>query len=160
MCLWHVLVQHCSKEQFIFNPLHLPCSLFQKKIPSYIDQGSTAPYIAYNEFLKKVSKGGGHFQSNTADFGNFKQGFLIMKLIQISNFRVPDMFYDYVIVHQGAVVCISCKPMMCASTKPWHIVFFSQNCTSSILRHCAKFVGLFGLEQKSNAFSRWALFWV
>ena len=98
MCLWHVLVQHCSKEQFIFNPLHLPCSLFQKKIPSYIDQGSTAPYIAYNEFLKKVPKGGGHFQSNTADFGNFKQGFLIMKLIQNNDFRVQGMFFFSTIV--------------------------------------------------------------
>ena len=27
------------------------------------------------------------------DFGNLKQGFLIMKLIQISNFRVPDTFF-------------------------------------------------------------------
>ena len=34
-----------------------------------------------------MGAGGGHFQSNTADFGNFKQGFLIMKLIQNADFR-------------------------------------------------------------------------
>ena len=29
-----------------------------------------------------------------ADFGNFKQGFLSMKLIQKSNFRVQGMFFS------------------------------------------------------------------
>merc|ERR1712012_485450 len=29
-----------------------------------------------------------------ADFGNFNQGFLIMKLIQNSNFRVQGMFFN------------------------------------------------------------------
>ena len=29
-----------------------------------------------------------------ADFGNFKQGFLSMKLIQNSNFRVQGMFFQ------------------------------------------------------------------
>ena len=30
-----------------------------------------------------------------ADFGNFKQGFLSMKLIQKNNFRVQDMFFVF-----------------------------------------------------------------
>ena len=30
---------------------------------------------------------------NVVDFGNFKQGFLSMKLIQKSNFRVQGMFF-------------------------------------------------------------------
>ena len=29
-----------------------------------------------------------------ADFGNFKQGFLSMKMIQKSNFRVQGMFFN------------------------------------------------------------------
>ena len=29
-----------------------------------------------------------------ADFGNFKRGFLIMKLIKFSNFRVQGMFFQ------------------------------------------------------------------
>ena len=33
-----------------------------------------------------------------ADFGNFKQGFLSMKLIQNSNFRVQGMFFNNCIV--------------------------------------------------------------
>ena len=33
-----------------------------------------------------------------ADFGNFKQGFLIMKLIQNSNFRVQGMLFSSIIV--------------------------------------------------------------
>jgi len=32
-----------------------------------------------------------------ADFGNFKQGFLIMKLVQSNNFRVQDMFSTIVL---------------------------------------------------------------
>ena len=39
--------------------------------------------------------------------------------------HVSFLFYDYVIVHQGAVVCISRKPMICTSTKPRYFVFFS-----------------------------------
>ena len=44
----------------------------------------------------KMPRGGGHFQSKNyvADFGNFKQGFLIMKLIQKSNFGVQGMFFQ------------------------------------------------------------------
>ena len=43
----------------------------------------------------KSAKGGGIFNPKIyiADFGNFKQGFLIMKLIQKSNFRVQGMFF-------------------------------------------------------------------
>ena len=47
-----------------------------------------------DEFLKKF-QGGVIFNPKTyvADFGNFKQDFLIMKLIQKSNFRVQGMFF-------------------------------------------------------------------
>ena len=40
----------------------------------------------------KSFKGGGVI-FNVADFGNFQQGFLSMKLIQKSNFRVQGMFF-------------------------------------------------------------------
>ena len=45
-------------------------------------------------FCKSSKGGGGHFQSKkyVVDFGNFKQGFLSMKLIQKCNFRVQGMF--------------------------------------------------------------------
>ena len=47
-------------------------------------------------FGKVPKGGGGHFQSKNyvADFGNFKQGFLSMILIQSGNFRVqgPVLF--------------------------------------------------------------------
>ena len=56
------------------------------------------PATKLNEFLEKCQRGGGvHFQSKVyiADFGNFKQGFLSMKLIKkISNFRVQGMFFQ------------------------------------------------------------------
>ena len=66
-------------------------------------------------------------------YSEFKIIVLFMQFQKFSFF-----FYDYVIVHQGAVVYISRKPMICASTKPWHIVFFSQNCTSLVLRFKVK----------------------
>jgi len=46
--------------------------------------------IPYPMIFWKVSKGGGIFNPKIyiADFGKFKQGFLIMKLIKNSNFRV------------------------------------------------------------------------
>ena len=49
-----------------------------------------------DEFLEKCQRDGGGVIFNRkihiADFGNFKRGFLIMKLIQNSNFRVQGMF--------------------------------------------------------------------
>ena len=50
------------------------------------------PATKSDEFLEKCQRGGGHFQSKiyVPDFGNFKQGFLSMKLIKrrvISGFR-------------------------------------------------------------------------
>ena len=33
-----------------------------------------------------------------ADFGNFKQGFLIMKLIQNSNFRVQGILFSTIVL--------------------------------------------------------------
>ena len=48
-----------------------------------------------------------------ADFGNFKQGFLIMKMIQNSNFRVQGMFFNNCIrkikTKHTAVVLITVK---------------------------------------------------
>ena len=48
--------------------------------------------------FRKSAKGGGGAIFNpkiyVADFENFKQGFLIMKLIQKSNFRVQGMFFS------------------------------------------------------------------
>ena len=35
-----------------------------------------------------------------ADFGNFKQGFLSMKLIQKSNFRVQGMFFSIIVLRK------------------------------------------------------------
>ena len=45
----------------------------------------------------KVPKGGGvifNTKIYVLDFGNFEQGFLSMKLIQKSNFRVQGMFFQ------------------------------------------------------------------
>ena len=53
-----------------------------------------------NEFFEKCQRGGtgGGVIFNpkiyVGNFGNFKQGFLSMKLIQYSNFRVQDMFFN------------------------------------------------------------------
>ena len=47
--------------------------------------------------FRKSSKGGGVIfnpKTHIADFGNSKQGFLSMKLIQKSNFRVQGMFFN------------------------------------------------------------------
>ena len=47
--------------------------------------------------FRKSSKGGGVIfnpKIYVADFWNFKQGILIMKLIQNSNFRVQGMFFQ------------------------------------------------------------------
>ena len=35
-----------------------------------------------------------------ADFGNFQQGFLSMKLIQKSNFRVQGMFFSTIVLRK------------------------------------------------------------
>ena len=43
-----------------------------------------------DEFSGKCQGGGGVY---VADFGNFKQGFLIIKLIQTSNFKVQGMIF-------------------------------------------------------------------
>ena len=46
--------------------------------------------------FRKSSRGGVIFNPKTyvADFGNFKQGFLIMKLVQHTNIRVQGMFFN------------------------------------------------------------------
>ena len=47
--------------------------------------------------FQKNSEGGGVIFNQkiyVADFGNFKQGFLSMKLTQKSNFRVQGMFFN------------------------------------------------------------------
>ena len=53
------------------------------------------PGTKSDEF-RKNAKGGGHFQSKNyvADFGNFKQVFFIIKLIQNSNFRVQGVSFQ------------------------------------------------------------------
>ena len=51
-----------------------------------------------DEFSEKFQRGWGGVIFNPkiyiADFGNFKQGFLSMKLIQKSNIRVQGMFFN------------------------------------------------------------------
>ena len=48
--------------------------------------------------FRKRGEGGGGFIFNpkiyVADFGNFKHGFLSMKLIQMSNIRAQGMFFQ------------------------------------------------------------------
>ena len=51
----------------------------------------------YQNNFRKTSKGGGVIfnpKIYIADFGSLKQGFLSMKLIQKSNFRVQGMFFQ------------------------------------------------------------------
>ena len=57
------------------------------------------PATKTDEFLEKCQRGGrGGVIFNqkiyVVDFGNFKQGFLIIKLKQNSNFRVQSMFFN------------------------------------------------------------------
>ena len=50
-----------------------------------------------DDFFGKVPKGGGVIfnpKIYIADFGSFKPGFLIMKLIQNSNFRAQGMHFQ------------------------------------------------------------------
>ena len=59
------------------------------------DKGRVAAPNRMN--FRKSAKGGGAIfnpKVYVTDFGNFKQGFLIMKLIQNSNFRVQGMFFQ------------------------------------------------------------------
>ena len=54
------------------------------------------PATKSDGFLEKCQMGGGvifNTKIYIADFGNFKQGFLVIKLIQISNFRVQGMLF-------------------------------------------------------------------
>ena len=53
-------------------------------------------YTKSDEFSEKFQRGGGIFNPKiyVADFGNLKQGFLSMKLIRKSTFRVQGMFLD------------------------------------------------------------------
>ena len=54
-------------------------------------QVGKGPTTKSDEFLEKCQRGGGVIfnpKIYVADFGNFKQGFLIVKLVQNSNFRV------------------------------------------------------------------------
>ena len=51
----------------------------------------------------KVPKGGGvifNTKIYVLDFGNFEQGFLSMKLIQKSNFRVHGMFLSTIVLRK------------------------------------------------------------
>ena len=59
--------------------------------------------------FRKSSKGGGggggggvifNPKIYITDFGNFNQGFLIMKLIQKSNFRVQGMFFSTIVLRK------------------------------------------------------------
>ena len=54
------------------------------------------PGTKSDEFSGKCQRGGLIFNPKiyVADFGNFKQGFLSMNLIQNSNFRVQGMFFQ------------------------------------------------------------------
>ena len=49
-------------------------------------------------FRKSFKRGGESFSIQKVDFGNFKQDFLSMKLIQKSTFRVQGMFFSSIIV--------------------------------------------------------------
>ena len=54
-----------------------------------------------DEFVEKCQRGRGVIfnpKIYIADFENFKQGFLIMKLIQNNNFRVQGMFFQQLYV--------------------------------------------------------------
>ena len=59
----------------------------------------------------KVPKGGGAVIFNPkisiADFGNFKQDFLIMKSIQNSNFRVQRMLFSTIVLYYNCITPIS-----------------------------------------------------
>ena len=53
------------------------------------------PATKLDDFLEKVPKGGGVIfnpKIYIADFGDFQQGFLSMKLIQTSNFSIQNLF--------------------------------------------------------------------
>ena len=59
--------------------------------PSYLVHGRSSRVN-----FQKSAKRGVIFNPKiyVGNFGNFKQGFLSMKLIQYSNFRVQDMFFN------------------------------------------------------------------
>ena len=66
------------------------------KLPkAYVNLG-TGGGTKTDEFLEQFQRGGGIFNPkiHITDFGNFEQGFLSMKLIQKSNFRVQSMFFQ------------------------------------------------------------------
>ena len=64
------------------------------------------PATKSDEFSEKcqMGEGGVIFNPKTyvVDFGNFKQGFLSMKLIQNSNFRALDMFFSTIVLRNIA----------------------------------------------------------
>ena len=57
--------------------------------------------------LIKVSLHENQSKIYIADFGNFKQGFLIMKLIQNSNFRVQGMLFSTIVLYYNCITPIS-----------------------------------------------------
>ena len=61
-----------------------------------IQRYGKGPATKSDECLEKCQRGGSIFNPKTyvADFGNFKQGLLIMNLIQFSNFRIQGMFFQ------------------------------------------------------------------
>ena len=83
-CLWKELV-------FFFT---LRSSILTGKVfKKFLGKG---PATKSDEFLKKCQGGGVIFNIRIyiADFGNFKQGLLSMKLVKKSNFRVQGMFFN------------------------------------------------------------------
>ena len=81
-------------------PLGRPVSVFSPSLEYF---GGTDIHLLgkgrankSDEFSEKCQRGGVIFNPKiyVADFENFKQGFLIMKLIQKSNFRVQGMFFQ------------------------------------------------------------------
>ena len=68
------------------------------------------PATKLDEFLEKCQRGGGVIfnpKIYVAHFGNFKQGFLIMKLIQNSNFRVQGMLFSTIVLYYNCITPIS-----------------------------------------------------
>ena len=68
-----------------------PCFKINKCCVSF----GKGPATKSDEFLEKFQRGGAVIfnpKIYVADFGNFKQGFMSMKLIQISNYRVQGIF--------------------------------------------------------------------
>ena len=88
------------------------------------------PATKSDEFLEKCQGGGGViFNPKTyiADFGNFKQGFLIMKLIQNRNFKVQGMLFSTIVLYYNCITPISGNHMHAFHTIwPSHLLAYMQ----------------------------------